>query len=464
MAGGDGDVGYPDEPRRGRHLVFGIVALALVLASIDQTIVATALGSIQTELHAQLNWSTWTITIYALGQVVVMPLAGRLSDMYGRKTVFLSAAALFSVASLACGLADDIYVLVALRALQAVGGGAFIPSATGIVSEQFGRDRDRAVGMFTSIFPIGGIVGPTLGGVFVTYASWRWIFFVNLPIGLTLVALGLRFIPASRGRQGSRIDGVGIALFGSCILAAMFGISFLGSGGVTARDPGFLLPELAAFAALVLFVRHARADPAPFIPLLFLSGRGFAAMNFINLLFGGVVIGLGALVPIYAEDRFGISSLDAGTVLSARAVGMIVVAGLAVLVLRRTGHRTPMFIGFTIVAIGMALICLTPGHVSHYAWLATAAGITGIGMGMSLPASNNATLHLARDEIAAVAGLRGMFRQSGAILAVAISTAVAARSPDAGLVLGHVFLVFSALLLVVVLPVVLVIPEHRGSW
>lgn len=244
----------------------------------------------------------------------------------------------------------------------------------------------------------------------------------------------------------------------------MFGISFLGSGDVAAWNPGFLLPEIVAVVALALFVRHAREDPAPFIPLLFLSGRGFAAMNFINLLFGGVVIGLGALVPIHAEDRFGISSLDAGTLLSARAVGMIVVAGLAVLVLRRTGHRTPMFIGFTIVAIGMALICLTPGNVSHYAWLAAAAGITGVGMGMSLPASNNATLHMARDEIAAIAGLRGMFRQSGAILAVAISTAIAARSPDAGLVLGHVFLVFAVLLLVGVLPVVLVIPEHRGSW
>src|SRR5580692_10537464 len=160
----------------GRHVVFAVVSLALLMASVDQTIVATALPALQHDLHAQVNWSSWTISIYALGQVLMMPLAGKLGDQYGRKQVFLAAAAVFTVASLCCGLSRSILLLIVFRAIQALGGGAFMPSATGIIAEIFGRDRDRAVGLFASIFPIGGIVGPVLGGLFVTYWSWRGIF------------------------------------------------------------------------------------------------------------------------------------------------------------------------------------------------------------------------------------------------------------------------------------------------
>src|ERR1700733_13592628 len=174
----------------GRYVVFTIVSLALMMASVDQTIVATALPALQHDLHAQVNWSSWTITIYALGQILVMPLAGKIGDQYGRKKIFLGAACLFTIASLCCGFADNIYLLVTLRGFQAIGGGAFMPSATGIVSWQFGPDRDRAVGLFSRFFPVGGIIGPILGGVFVTYWSWRGIFFVNVPIGLVLVVLG----------------------------------------------------------------------------------------------------------------------------------------------------------------------------------------------------------------------------------------------------------------------------------
>src|SRR3984957_12999871 len=121
----------------GRHVVFTIVSLALLMASVDQTIVATALPSLQHDLHAQVNWSSWTITIYALGQILVMPLAGKLGDQYGRKRIFLGAAVLFTTASLCCGFANDIYLLIVLRACQAIGGGAFMPSATGIVAQIF---------------------------------------------------------------------------------------------------------------------------------------------------------------------------------------------------------------------------------------------------------------------------------------------------------------------------------------
>ncbi|GAA3597988.1 MFS transporter [Kribbella ginsengisoli] len=452
-----------DEPLAHRRLVFGIVAIGLLMASIDQTIVATALNAIRGDLHAELNWSGWTITIYALGQIIVMPLAGRLGDQFGRKRVFLGAAVLFTVASLCCSLADDIYLLVVFRAFQAIGGGAFMPTATGIVAEQFGRERDRAIGMFTSIFPIGGIVGPIIGGVIVTYWSWREIFIVNVPIGILLIALGARFIPRSTPKPAGRVDTTGAVLLALTILFGMYGITSLGSSGAEPTDPLFIASEVIAVTLGFLFVRHANRNAAPFIPVTLLRGRGFGAMNAINFLFGAAVLGFGALVPLYAESRYGIQPLQAGTLLTARAVGMICVAGLAVFALRRTGYRAPMIGGFLLVAGGMTVMALAPHGLTPYGWLALAAGITGVGMGLSIPASNNASLQLAPDQISAIAGLRGMFRQSGGIVAVSVTTTLLAHAGNGGLAQAHSFVVFAALLLLIV-PFTLLVPDHRGSW
>src|SRR6202046_1221323 len=140
------------EPLDRRRLVFAIVSIGLFMAAIDQTIVATALPAIEKELHATINWSGWTISIYALGQVIAMPMAGKISDIYGRKQVFMVSAAVFTIASLACGFAPNIRLPLVARFTQALGGGAFMPSATGIVADHFGDQRDRAVGAFASIF------------------------------------------------------------------------------------------------------------------------------------------------------------------------------------------------------------------------------------------------------------------------------------------------------------------------
>lgn len=149
--------------------------------------------------------------------------------------------------------------------------------------------------------------------------------------------------------------------------------------------------------------------------------------------------------------------------MTARAIGMICIAGLAVLALRRTGYRLPMMLGFSVLAAGMVAICFPMPGVPTTVWLAIAAGVTGLGMGMALPASNNAVLQLAPDQAAGIAGLRGMFRHAGSIVAISISTAVVARSDEPGTTLTYIFLVFAGLI-VVTLPMVLKVPEHRGSW
>src|SRR5579884_381245 len=159
--------------RHSRYLVFGASSVALLMSSIDATIVATALPTMTRELATSITWSSWAVTAYLLGQTVAMPLAGKLSDSLGRRRMFLAYVATFTLASLACGLALNVYVLIVFRFIQALGGGGFMPSAMGVVSDNFGRDRDRAIGLFSSVFPLGAMLGPALGGFLVGYWSWR---------------------------------------------------------------------------------------------------------------------------------------------------------------------------------------------------------------------------------------------------------------------------------------------------
>ena len=168
-------------------------------------------------------------------------------------------------------------------------------------------------------------------------------------------------------------------------------------------------------------------------------------MNLINFLYGVPVLGFAPLVPLYAEDRYGLPALAAGTLLTARALGMIATAGLAVYLLRRTGYRWPIAVGFSLSRCRPRRDRSGPARASRRTpGSPSSTGICGIGMGISTPASNNATLQLAPDHAAAVAGLRGMFRQSGAITAVSITAAIVARSADPGLAQAHVFVVFAA--------------------
>jgi EmrB/QacA subfamily drug resistance transporter len=443
--------------------VFAVVAVALFMSSIDQTMNATALPTLSRDLHAGLNWSGWTITIYSFGLVLAMPVGGRISDLLGGKQVFLGAIALFTFSSLCCGLAPNMYLLIVFRAVQSLGAGIFLPSASGIVAAEFPDNRDRMIGSFASIFPIGGMVGPIIGGVIVGYWSWRWMFFINVPIGIALLFLGLKWFGRTPPKQVSGIDFRGIALFGSTLLAAMCALALIGERGV--------LPTVLALAALavgvvlaVLFLRHATYSPTAFIPIRLLRGRTFGFMNLLNLVFGAAFLALGGLAPLYAEDRYHVDPVSAGTLLTARAFGIILVAGVSMMLLRRTGYRLPMIIGSCVGAVGLIMLQFTPpSGLSPVYWLVISTTICGIGMGSFMPAANNATLHLDPDQVAAVSGLRGMFRQAGFLIGVSVITATIARSTNPGITQAHAYLA-SAIIVLAVIPLVFFIPDYRGKW
>ena len=448
-----------------RQLVFAIVAIALFMGSVDLTIVATALPAIRRGLHASINWVGWTITIYGLATVVALPIAGKFSVQFGRRRVFLFGVVLFTAASLLCGFSTDVYVLIVFRALQALGGGALQPSAAGLIADHFGKDRDRGIGMFGALSSAGQVVGPILGGLFVGYLSWRWIFFVNVPIGVALVVMTIRYIPESEGQAAERTDVVGLLLMAFTVLTAIFGVTSFGDGQTKIYDPIFLVPELCSVALFGLFVRHTRRVAAPFIPVRLLVGRGFAVMNWVNVLHGVVTFGIMSLVPLYAEQRYHLAALSAGTLLTARAVGMIAVGTAAALALRRTGYRLPMMLGFSFVAIGTLLMSVAPRWgISPYVWLTLSVGIAGLGLGAVNPAASNASIQLAPDQAAAITGLRVMFINLGVIFSVSVTTAILNRSATPGITQAHIFWVAAAVVFLIMLPLVRRVPEHKGGW
>jgi EmrB/QacA subfamily drug resistance transporter len=448
-----------------RHLIFAIVAVAIFMTTMDSTIVATALLSIHDSLHSSINWSGWTITIYSLGMVIAFPTAGRFSDQYGRRRIFLMGIALFTISSFLCGFASDIYILVVFRGFQALGGGAITPSAAGLVADHFGRDRDKAIGMFGTIAATGQIVGPILGGLFVAYLSWRWIFFVNVPLGIAIIILIAKFVPESRTTSGIRVDLRGVLLMAGTILAANFGVTFLGNPHASLFDASFICPELLALVFLYFFIHHERTAESPFIPMRLLKAKGFAVVNFINFLWGIVGFGLASLVPLYAEERYHLVALSAGTLLTARGVGTFLMGIVAALLLRRTGYRLPMIVGYSLVAVGILLISISPMlEMGPYLWLSIGAGLTGLGTGIANPASRNASLQLAPDDVAAISGLRQMFLFIGIIFSVSVISAFLNRSPDPGLTQAHIYWVIVGLIVVVMLPLVMRVPEHKGEW
>jgi EmrB/QacA subfamily drug resistance transporter len=392
-----------------------------------------------------------------------MPIAGRLSDQYGRKRIFLAGIILFTAGSLACGLSQNIYELIALRAVQAVGAGTLMPSSTGVATDEFGPDRDRVLGMFSSMFATGAVCGPILGGVLVTFWSWRAIFFINVPLGLTLCALVTILLPRSRHTVKQPLDVIGITLLGAGLLAVMFALSYLASAHSAAAGWTFAGSATVGVLLLVMFGVHSATTPAPLLPPELLSGRGFGIMHVLNFLYGFAVLGIGALVPLYAQQRFDLSTIDASNLLSARAVATAATAALATIALRRTGFRSPILVGLSVLAIGTILFAVQPRYLSPAAWLSVAAAISGLGMGISLPASNNALLHLAPASAGATSGLRGMIRNAGGLVGVAVITAIAAASSSSVHAQSIAFFVFGLVLLVSA-PLVLCTTDHRGSW
>lgn len=449
-----------------RIAIFAVVAWALFMSALDGTIVATALHVMQGSLHTSLTWVGWTITAYSLGLVATVLLVGKVAERFGRRRVFLWSVVLFTVASLLCGLAQNIYMLIAFRILQAVGGAGFTPTVTGIIVDYFGSSRDKFIGMFGGIFTIGGIMGPIIGGIIVEYWSWRGIFLVNVPIGLLLIPLALHIIPRDKkqrwGRK-ERLDYVGAGLIGTGLLGLMTGLTFLGNHSTELTWICVAAFVVAAMSTM-LFMQHIRHVKKPIVKPEFIYGKDFGVVNGVNVLYGGAIGGLMALVPIYAVTRYDISILSAATLLTAQAIGAIIFTTMGAALLRRTGYRKPMHTGALLVIVGMVTLAIAPiGNVIPYIWLSIGAAIVGAGAGLASPASRNAGLQLMPNHAPTIAALRTTFMQVGSIAAVSVATVVIDHSLNPSMAQSWIY-AFFPLALLLLLPIINKVPEHKGFW
>lgn len=447
--------------------VFIIVAMALLMSTVDATIVATALNTLQRELDASITWTGWTLTAYALGFAVMLPLSAKLGYRFGERKVFLFSIIVFTGASILCGMVNNIFLLLFFRFIQALGGAGITPSVTGLIVQHFGSSRDRAVSLFGSIFPLGGLLGPVFGGLIVTYLSWRWIFFVNIPFGILVILGALKFIPKddlSKKRRDTDPDIKGIVFMGVSILSGMLAATYIGEEGSSLLSIPFLILSALMLISAVLFFRHISTVKNPFIRPKYIYGKYFGAVNYINIIYGGVTIGVISLVPLFAATQYEISDLGSGTLLAFQGIAAIVMSMVMTLLIRRTGYKLPLYIGSSFILIGVLLMGFHPFFgLSPYSWLAFSCFLIGFGMGTNSPPGRNAGLQLAPQQSGTLAAIRSLGIQLGAILTISVATAIISHAPDAGN--AHLVIHFgAAAILFLALPIISGVPEHKGSW
>ncbi len=455
----------------GRHIAFLLGAMAVLMASIDGTITVVALPQLTDSLQTSLSWVGWTITTYQLVQIVMYPLAGQLADVLGRRRVFLFCVITFTVSSLLCGLAPNVGWLILFRAVQAVGGGGLMPSVIGLVADEYRRHRAQAIGLISSIMPIGSIIGPNLGGFLLERSSWRAMFFINVPIGVLLVLGFLFLLPRAQetvARKRLRVDAIGLLEFIGAIVSLMYAMTIIADNPAQALNPLVWALFVVAAVLAVGFVIHVRSTPEPIMEYRLLARSPFLAANAYNFLLGAVSMGFYSFVPYYAVIKYGLTPYESGAVLTPRALVVVATSTIASLYVKRLGYRAPMLLGMALV--GVSLVMLAQGwfsvsifglSIQGFWLLAAIIAIGGLGMGVANPASSNAAIDQLPDKAASITGIRGTFRLAGGTISISCIVLALSFFADKAQGLDVIFLVFTGVLLVSV-PLVLMIPEAGG--
>lgn len=450
-----------------KYIIFGVTSLALLMSSANGTIVVTALPEIERGLKADLSWTAWIVTAYQLVTLVMLPLMGRISDEWGRKRVFMASVAIFTVSSLLCAFSTNIFWLIVFRFLQAAGGSGFMPSSIGIVGEYFQENRARAIGLFTTIFPLGGIIGPALGGWILDVAPWQAVFLVNIPIGVLVLVLSRLLLEPGSGTRRSRLDLPGMGLFAAGMLCLMYFLTRI-SENPSAVSHGLTWAFMGLGAGLFLaFWRWEGVARSPVLELSLLKQPAFVIINGLNLLYGACIFGLMAFIPYYARVAYGMSNLASGSMLTARALGMMGMSAVTSMLLSKYGYRLPMAAGFIVLAASVLGLGLFPHApvvfglaIPDFWWLAMLVFVSGMGMGMASPPSNNAAIELMPEKIAEISGLRGMFRQAGGVTGTSLIVLVLSRFTNKVAGFQAIFLAMAALL-VLATPLIRGIPDGR---
>ncbi len=400
-------------------MAFSAIMLATLLAALDQTIVATALPHIVADLHGFEHLS-WVVTAYLLASTITIPLYGKLSDLYGRRRLFIVSIVLFLTGSALCGAARSMGELIAFRALQGLGAGGLIPLSQAAVADLFPpRERGRYTGFIGGMWATAAVAGPLVGGTLTDSASWRWIFLVNLPIGLVALFVVARTMPAGISGRSHRIDWLGAGLLSVAVTLVLLASVW---GGTTypwgsAQVVGAAAAGLALLAA---FLAVERRVPEPLLPLGMFRDAVIAPATAASFAIGAILFGTVVYVPVYVQGVLGGSATNSGVVLIPYALGWVIASAVVGQLIARTGRYRPFPIAGCAAVLAGVLLLARAGVDTSRLVVAAELLLMGAGMGvtvqtLTIAAQNAVPLR----EVGVVTGALVFTRSMGASLAVA---------------------------------------------
>ena len=419
--------------RAQRLTVLCICSMSLLIVGLDTTIVNVALPSIRTSLHASLSGLQWTIDAYTLVLASLLMLGGSTADRVGRKRTFQTGLAVFSLSSLLCALAPNLGLLIAFRALQAIGGSMLNPVAMSIVRNVFDdpRERAQAIGVWGAMFGLSIALGPIVGGALVDSVGWRSVFLVNVPVGLAAIALTAAYVPESKADHPRRLDPIGQLLVIAALASLTYAIIEAPRRGWGSTEIVVLLVfAVACFAGLIVYElrRHE-----PLLEMRFFASAPFSGASAIAVAAFAAQGGFLFLNTLYLQDVRGLSPFHAGLYLIPMAAMTLICAPISGRLVGRSGARLPMAVGATATIAGAGMLTQLQA-ASAPAYLLGAYFLFGLGMGMlNPPITNTAVSGMPGSQAGVAASVASTSRQVGMTLGVAAIGAIA----GAGLI-GHI--------------------------
>jgi EmrB/QacA subfamily drug resistance transporter len=401
------------------------LSLGFFMTLLDLTIVNIAIPDMVDKLDASLDQILWVVNAYALALAVLLITAGRLGDLRGKRTLYLTGVAVFTLASLACGLAQGPGQLIAFRAVQGVGAAMLIPQTLSMIVEVFPAEkRGAALGVWGATAGLSGAAGPSLGGLLVSRLDWRWIFFVNVPLGVLVVVAGLLVMPGATRTIRHRFDVPGVVLASVALFCLTFGLV----EGPKYDWNGWIWATLAAAAgvmAIFLVYQRGQQGNEPLVPFELFGERAFTVVNFVGVAVSFGIVGLFLPLTIYLQSVLGLSAVKAGLVMLPLAVGSVISAGPAGVLAERLGGKYILMGGLLAFGGGLVWIIAVADAGSGGGVVLAPLFVMGLGAGCTFtPMAAEVMRDVPARLSGAASGVNNALRQVGSVLAAAVVGAV----------------------------------------